>query len=84
LLVTKTEIRQLQRRLDRQYGAVPDGFDTAEQWARERHQDLGCMTLPELLRERDRVRARILFDPAPASWWLQRVAAIDEVIGRAA
>ena len=60
--------------------AVPNPFDTLEQRERFEHRDLARMTLPELQRERDRVRLRLTLDDGAPAWILQRHTRIKEAL----
>lgn len=57
---------------------LPDPFSTAEEQERFYHHDLPGMKRPELLRERERVRFRLVFDNKPPDWFGERLAALEE------
>ena len=63
--------------------SVPNPWDTLEQHERYEHHDLSRVSRAELLRERDRVRLRLLLDDGPDPWILQRLDKLRGALGDA-
>jgi hypothetical protein len=63
--------------------AVPNPFDSCEQWERYQHGDLSRLTRAELEVERARCRLRVLLDGAPDPWLFERLRRLGEVGDRA-
>lgn len=57
---------------------VPQPYDSAEQHVRYVHADLADRTRAELLRERERIRLRLVLDDAPPAWVLERLARLEK------
>ncbi len=68
--------------LERLY-AIPDPVDTDVQFSQWTHRDLEAMERAGLLAERQRVRLRLLLDPSPDLWLLDRAARLEEALRRA-
>jgi hypothetical protein len=56
---------------------------TLEEYERTRHRDLPRLTRAELLRERDRVRLRLLLDDAPPHWCIERLSRLERAVQHA-
>ncbi len=67
------------RWLDRFY-RVPNPFRTIEEYERYYHQDLPRFSKPQLVRERERVRHRLVFDDDPPEWLLLRLYRLEEIL----
>ncbi len=57
--------------------ADPSPYDSIENFARARHEDIASMDDTALDRERIQARLRWAFSLAPSSWLLERVARLD-------
>jgi hypothetical protein len=56
---------------------LPSPWASLEERARFEHRDLPLRTRAELLRERERLRLRLLLDDAPDGWLFARLEALD-------
>lgn len=77
----RTDAKGLQ--LVRALYPVPVPTETIEEWHRARHEDLAGKSRYELLRERDRLRLRLLLDDDPEPWLVARWHAVAEALARA-
>jgi hypothetical protein len=68
-----------QKLLDAFY-TVPDPLDTYEQLWHWDHADLDSMDRSSLLAERQLLRLRLLLDPSPDAWLLDRAARVEEAV----
>lgn len=62
---------------------IPDPLDTLEQRERFEHRDLAGLSRAELLRERERLKLRLLLDDAPDPWLFQRLDVLRRMLGDA-
>lgn len=63
---------------------IPDPCDTLSSWEHWTNRDLRALSLSELLAERERLKLRILYDPRPAPWLLERLEMLQQAIRNAA
>ncbi len=56
---------------------VPDAFQSSTAAARAEHRDLAAMSDADLWREGERSRLRIVLDPEPVPWVLERFRAVE-------
>jgi len=59
---------------------IPNPLDTHEQFQQFHHLDLVHLSREEWQQELSRVRFRLLFDPAPHPWLVERLEAIKETL----
>jgi hypothetical protein len=52
-----------------------------EEWRRQQNGDLAEMTVGQLLAEEERVKLRLLLDPAPHHWFIVRLEAVRRALG---
>jgi len=60
---------------------VPERYDTLEQHERYEHLDLRRMSRAELLRERERLRLRLMLDDGPDPWLFGRLQNLNQMLG---
>ena len=68
--------------LERVY-AVPSPLESLEDHERYAHRDLPRLARAELLRERERLRLRLILDDTPDPWLLGRLDALRKALGDA-
>jgi len=57
---------------------LPDPLTSLESYQRHSHLDLPLRARVDLLRERDRLRLRLLLEEAPDPWLLERMQRLTE------
>ena len=58
----------------------PDPLTSLEEYERHEHRDLSRRPRADLLRERERIRFRLLIDDEPDPWLVTRLQRLDEAL----